>query len=347
MGSNIQGVCSLPQIDVTFTTSNDIHQVFAEFGIAAAQKAIEENLIEAIQNSEKQVALQHIRLIAATMCHCGYPAPLTFSGMTSKDTATWFKRATFERCLDSFFGAAVAAREDKLGGVSEAVVVGAQISIGTGGDFDLITEAAKTRNDKAVELAARRSSMVFDTPSIESFLHSIVTTAENGSNNNNNQNADESIHLNFFKKQEDEDEQAVGSNASSLQQPSFAPPSNITTNANNKRTRTNNATLRSLLPDPTTFCMTNFHYGPVAQVFVPSSPREAKAEHQEKEEHHYGMSDLFVPSSPKIRKKNESRKGQRRRFGDRNISEEGLRSLEHYFAPVVSDTKPTTKKSKK
>ena len=80
MGSNLQAVCAIPGVDLEYTTSNDIHQVFQVYGVDAAQLAIEENLMEAMQTSDATVAAQHIKLIAATMCFCGSPAALTYSG---------------------------------------------------------------------------------------------------------------------------------------------------------------------------------------------------------------------------------------------------------------------------
>jgi len=166
LGSNLQAVCALPEVDVEETTSNDINQVYEVFGVDAAQHAIEENLLEAMQMSDTSVAAQHVKLIAATMCFTGCPVALNFSGMTGKETASWFKRATFERSLVSFLGAGIAAHKDKLRGVSEAILAGTKVTIGTGGDFAMIPNPKIAQ--KYPKIKCKR--FVFTAPEIETFL---------------------------------------------------------------------------------------------------------------------------------------------------------------------------------
>jgi len=301
MGSNVQGVCSLPQVDVRLVTSNNIHQIYAEFGIAAAQKCIEDSLSEAIESSDKRVALQHIRLIAAAMCFGGYPAPLTFSGMTSHETATWFKRATFERSLDSFLGAGVRARPDNLEGISEAIVVGAQIRVGTGGNFELITDQEKIENEGLVQEA--RTSMQWCVPNIQDFLTKGPT----------NGLTDESVQLRFDMPKKVAP--GAANNAAQQQAARSKTGTGGGGQPGTKRLRTHAYTeaLNKLV----------LHYadGPIVPQSPVPEPQFAKL--------HYGASDLLIPPSPKMRKKNESRKNHKRRFGDKDMTEEDLLNCAH------------------
>ncbi len=166
MGSNLQAVCALPGIDLEHTTSNDIHQVFQVYGVDAAQLAIELGLMEAMQTSEASVAQQHIKLIAATICFGGTPAALTFSGMT-KSESSQFKRATFERSLESFIGAGVCGHVDQLRGVSEAIVCGTVVSLGSGGDFRILPS---TTNNVTPPTQPKRKRFDFQVPNISEYI---------------------------------------------------------------------------------------------------------------------------------------------------------------------------------
>ena len=145
-GSNLQAVCALPGVDVSLTTSTHIWQVYQVFGIDAAEQAIYEGLMEALNITVESSASQHVKIIAATMCFSGKPSPMTYSGMTARDPESWLQRALFERSYETFRGAGIAAHYNNMRGVSPAIMVGAPISLGTGGDFAIF-------NDKEPEIA--------------------------------------------------------------------------------------------------------------------------------------------------------------------------------------------------
>lgn len=159
-GSNLQAVCSLPGIDITLTTSTNIWQVFQVFGIDAAENAIYEGLMEALNITSESAASQHVKIIAATMCFSGKPSPMTYSGMTARDPESWLQRALFERSYETFRGVGIAAHYNNMRGVSPAIMVGSQISLGTGGDFQFFNkdEVAErlTSSTKEHKMAAVR-----------------------------------------------------------------------------------------------------------------------------------------------------------------------------------------------
>lgn len=327
MGSNLQAICSLPEVDITYTTTNNIHQIFQEFGIAAAQKAIEDNLVEVIESEDKQVALQHIKIIAATMCQCGYPAPLTFAGMTSQETATWFKRATFERHLDSFFGAGIQGHKDNLAGVSEAIVVGALVSVGTGGEFELIADEEKMRNEGFV--ATARSRMRFDVPDIDKFLRE-----------DNGNGPCETIRL-YFDRKNPETKEWSFHRANKKRK--------LKTNPDDDPDPDELPAQQQTYTCPEAIAPLQLLYDPNdVSLHIPKSPERVppvicKAEDAEGGvDLYYGPAFMLVPPSPKPRKKNESRRNNKRRFGERDLTDEGLHSLEHYFETSSSSFSTTT-----
>ncbi len=140
-GSNLANVCLLPGVDIENTTTNDIHQINQFLGIDAAMYAIETQLYATMVELEATISARHVTLIANTMCAAGVLTPLTFAGMnSSKHCASYLKLSTFERSLNSFLGAGISGHEDNLKGVSESIVVGAKMSLGTGSNFELISD---------------------------------------------------------------------------------------------------------------------------------------------------------------------------------------------------------------
>jgi DNA-directed RNA polymerase II subunit RPB1 len=138
LGSNLMDVCCLPGVDVEFTTTNDMNEIYTVFGIDAVYYAIETGLVDVMLASSASVSRKHVQIIASSMCTYGVPAALTFIGM-STGLMSHLKLATFERALDSFVAAGVYGLEDRLLGTSESIMTGTKISLGTGGNFELIT----------------------------------------------------------------------------------------------------------------------------------------------------------------------------------------------------------------
>ncbi len=165
LGSNLQDACLLQGVDVEFTTTNDIHQIYDVYGIDAAMTSIEQNISETMNNSDANVSSKHISLIAHVMCQSGKPAALTFSGMTSKrNPCSYFKAALFERPLVSFFNAAVSGQEDDLRGVGESIVAGTTMTLGTGADVKMlpttnshIRRCAERHHNNNLKMAARQN----------------------------------------------------------------------------------------------------------------------------------------------------------------------------------------------
>jgi DNA-directed RNA polymerase beta' subunit len=137
-GSNLVDILCLPWVDVEHTTTNDLMEMYDVYGVDAMCKAIEHNLMSVMTSNSASVSRKYIQVIANEMCRTGVPCALTFTGLTQSKTST-LKLATFERSLDSFFGAACDGHHDELKGISESVIVGKPVSVGTGGDFSVLS----------------------------------------------------------------------------------------------------------------------------------------------------------------------------------------------------------------
>lgn len=131
-GSNLAGVCrNIPWVCKENTTTNNIMEVYEELGIDAAYHSIVRELSLVMSSDTTNVSYHHIKLIAQIMCRTGTPCALTFSGLSQSSTSS-VKLATFERSLDSFINASTQGHLDQLNGISEAVMIGKQVNVGTG-----------------------------------------------------------------------------------------------------------------------------------------------------------------------------------------------------------------------
>jgi DNA-directed RNA polymerase II subunit RPB1 len=137
LGSNLQDVCQIPAADLTYTRTNCILEVYKCLGVDAAAHAIQENLCEIMSNNSASVANQHLKMIARTMTYSGVPCGFNFSGMSNANVNN-LKLASFERTFDGFLKGAVSGHKDSLQGISESVLCGNRIPIGTGGNIKLL-----------------------------------------------------------------------------------------------------------------------------------------------------------------------------------------------------------------
>mmetsp|Transcript_26253 Transcript_26253/g.37367 ORF Transcript_26253/g.37367 Transcript_26253/m.37367 type:complete len:2201 (+) Transcript_26253:1372-7974(+) len=142
-GSNLREVLLKPGVDTRYTRTNDVNEMYQEFGLDACAHAIEAELAK-ITNCDKNASVmrQHLHLIAAYMVHTGIPCALSFSGMHNANMSN-LKKATFERIFESIVGAGVAGDEDPISGASEANTLGTRIPLGTGQDMKLLVDGQK------------------------------------------------------------------------------------------------------------------------------------------------------------------------------------------------------------
>ena len=152
-GSNLAVVMGLPGIDLAHTSTNDPIEVYRVLGIDAAQAMLKHELLAATGGVGNVTAEKHIDLITRFMTAQGEPNPLTFAGMSRMSDAA-FKLGTFERSLDSFFTAGMNGHLDTLSGISEAIVIGSKVTVGTGSDFAI--QPVRQRNVTHAAVPAHR-----------------------------------------------------------------------------------------------------------------------------------------------------------------------------------------------
>ncbi|AEH36364.1 DNA-directed RNA polymerase subunit A'' [Halopiger xanaduensis] len=135
-GSAFGDVLEIEGVDASRTTCNNIHEIHRNLGIEAAREAIiEETNNTLAEQGLDDVNVRHLMLVADIMTNRGEIESIGRHGISgSKDSV--LARAAFEVTVNHLLNAAIHGEVDKLQGVTENVIVGKPIKLGTG-DVDL------------------------------------------------------------------------------------------------------------------------------------------------------------------------------------------------------------------
>lgn len=130
-GYDLLRVMGTPGVRGTATTSNHIIEVEETLGIEAARVMIQAELARTYGSYGIVVDGRHLRLLADVMTYKGNVLGVTRFGIAKmKDSVLML--ASFEKTPDHLFDAAVHSRVDPCVGVSESIIVGTPIPLGTG-----------------------------------------------------------------------------------------------------------------------------------------------------------------------------------------------------------------------
>ncbi|MGC8647978.1 MAG: DNA-directed RNA polymerase subunit A'' [Candidatus Micrarchaeia archaeon] len=131
VGSNIKGVLEIEGINKDRVYSNNIMEVFEVYGIEAARNIIARELSSTIKEEGFTTSFRHLSLVADAMTFYGAVKGVGRHGVAGmKDSV--FAKAAFEETVKHFVNAAIEGKVDKLSGVAENILIGKQISVGTG-----------------------------------------------------------------------------------------------------------------------------------------------------------------------------------------------------------------------
>lgn len=139
-GSSLKKVIVLEHIDSARTKTNNINEMAEVFGVEAARNSIIEEAMSTLREQGLTVDVRHIMLVADMMTIDGEVKQIGRHGIAGEKTSV-LSRAAFEVTVNHLLDAAIRGEIDELAGVTENVIVGQPIRLGTG-DVRLI---AKTR----------------------------------------------------------------------------------------------------------------------------------------------------------------------------------------------------------
>ncbi|XP_077989635.1 DNA-directed RNA polymerase III subunit RPC1-like [Glandiceps talaboti] len=153
-GDNLRAVIATRGVKGTHTTSNNTVEVEKTLGIEAARQTIINEIQYTMVSHGMSIDHRHIMLLADLMAYKGEVLGITRFGL-AKMKESVLMLASFEKTADHLFDAAYYGQEDAINGVSECIIMGIPMTIGTG-LFKLLHKAEKDSKPP-------KRSLLFDT----------------------------------------------------------------------------------------------------------------------------------------------------------------------------------------
>ncbi|KAI4977831.1 hypothetical protein ZWY2020_014385 [Hordeum vulgare] len=129
--TNLLAVLGAPGVDAMKTKSNHIMEVNQTLGIEAARRSIIDEIQYTFESNNMIIDLRHMMLLADLMTYKGEVLGITRYGI-AKMKSSVLMLASFEKTSEHLFNASYAGREDQIDGVSECIIMGIPMRLGTG-----------------------------------------------------------------------------------------------------------------------------------------------------------------------------------------------------------------------
>lgn len=130
-GSVLKEVLAIEGVDAARTRTNNVNEIFEVMGIEAARAALIHEATETLKEQGLTVDVRHIMLVADIMTVDGDVKPIGRHGI-SGEKASVLARAAFEVTVTHLLDSGMRGDVDELRGVTENVIVGQPIRLGTG-----------------------------------------------------------------------------------------------------------------------------------------------------------------------------------------------------------------------
>lgn len=130
-GTGLQAVMGTDGIDGSNTKSNHVMEVQQTLGIEAARNCIIDEIKDVMGNHGMTIDIRHMMLLADLMTFRGEVLGITRFGIQKMDKSV-LMLASFEKTADHLFNASVSGKVDRIEGVSECIIMGIPMQMGTG-----------------------------------------------------------------------------------------------------------------------------------------------------------------------------------------------------------------------
>ncbi len=142
-GSNVAKVLEVKGIDKRNVRTNNVFEIAGTLGIEAARNALINELNNTLEDQGLEVDNRYIMLVSDLMCSRGYMQQIGRHGIAgTKDSV--LARAAFEITVPTIAHAALGGEVEQLKGITENVIVGSNIPIGSG-TVDLYMQVSKKK----------------------------------------------------------------------------------------------------------------------------------------------------------------------------------------------------------
>ncbi|CDK28947.1 unnamed protein product [Kuraishia capsulata CBS 1993] len=130
-GYGLKDVMSTDGVVGTRTKTNHVLEIFDVLGIEAARASIINEIDYTMSSHGMAVDPRHIQLLGDVMTYKGEVLGITRFGL-AKMRDSVLQLASFEKTTDHLFDAAFYMKEDRVEGVSERIILGQTMTLGTG-----------------------------------------------------------------------------------------------------------------------------------------------------------------------------------------------------------------------
>lgn len=137
-GSSLKKVMKIKGVDFSRTLTNDIFEIYEVLGIEAARSAIINEALSTLGEQGLEVDVRHIMLLADVMTADGELRQIGRHGVAGEKQSI-LARAAFEMTVNNLLDAAMRGEVDYLRGITENIIIGQPIKLGTG-DVELIAK---------------------------------------------------------------------------------------------------------------------------------------------------------------------------------------------------------------
>jgi DNA-directed RNA polymerase subunit A" len=138
IGSNLEQVLSIKEVDEARSITNSIYEVVKILGVEAARNVIISEALKTLQEQGLEVDIRHVMLVGDIMTFTGEVKSIGRYGVAGAKSSI-LARAAFEETIKHLVKASIRNESDNFQGIFENVMIGQVIPSGTG-MFDLIAK---------------------------------------------------------------------------------------------------------------------------------------------------------------------------------------------------------------
>ena len=131
IGSNLPVVSEFSGVDRSRTYTNNIDEINKFLGVEAARQAIINEMYDTLEGAGLEVDIRHLLTVADVMTSEGNFRAIGRHGVSGTKHSI-LARSAFEVTVTHLLQAGVIGERDELSGVTENIIVGQPVSLGTG-----------------------------------------------------------------------------------------------------------------------------------------------------------------------------------------------------------------------
>jgi DNA-directed RNA polymerase subunit A" len=135
-GTNFKETLLIDGVDSKRTVTNHIREIESSLGIEACRASLIRESMNVLEEQGLDVDVRHIMLVADLMTFSGRIRQIGRHGISGRKSSV-LARAAFEVTIKHLLEASIRGDEDPLKGITENVIIGQVIPLGTGG-IDLL-----------------------------------------------------------------------------------------------------------------------------------------------------------------------------------------------------------------